>query len=132
NVVATTTILADVAANVGSDLVSVSALLPPNTDTHAYQFTPQDVTRVADADLLLTVGAGYEVFLGTLLESAGDLPVVVASHGVDMLAPMSAHDHDDHADQSEAAGEHHDGYLGALGVDVVCEPHAHATTAPAT
>lgn len=137
NVVATTTILADVAANVGGDLVTVTPLLPPNTDTHAYQFTPQDVTRVADADLLLTVGAGYEAFLGTLLESAGDVPVVVASNGIEIIAPMGEHDHeddahaedDDHAHEAEAteaADDHADhAHLGVLGEDVVCEPHDH-------
>jgi ABC-type Zn uptake system ZnuABC Zn-binding protein ZnuA len=139
NVVATTTILADVASHVGGDLLTVTSLLPANTDTHAYQFTPQDVTRVADADLLLTVGAGYEAFLGGLLENAGDVTTVVVSNGVDILAPLGDHDHeeddhaheaDDHAHDEDAAhadeGEDHDhAHLGHLGEDVVCEAHAH-------
>ncbi|MBL8156429.1 MAG: zinc ABC transporter substrate-binding protein, partial [Anaerolineae bacterium] len=34
-VVATTTIVADVAQNVGGDLVSVTSLVPPDADAHA-------------------------------------------------------------------------------------------------
>ncbi len=135
NVVATTTILADVAANVGGDLVSVTPLLPPNTDTHAYQFTPQDVARVADADLLLTVGAGYETFLNGLMENAGDVLMVVASDGLPILSPLDTHDHaDEAAEATETADHDHEGehehnsarVIGILGQDVVCEAHDEA------
>ena len=110
NVVATTTLVADVAAQRGGDLVVVSSLLPPDTDTHAYQFTPQDVARVSQADLLLVVGAGYETFLGRLLESAGEIPSVVVSEGVAIL-PVHAED------DETTAGEP----LGVLGQGLVCE-----------
>lgn len=137
NVVTTTTILTDVVANVGGDLVAVTPLLPPNTDTHAYQFTPQDVTRVADADLLLTVGAGYESFLGGLLESAGDITPVIVSNGVAILAPLDAHDLADEAAATEPADHadepadhaHEDAhFIGTLGEDLACEPHEHDET----
>ncbi len=70
-VIATTTIVADVAQNIAGDVFTVQSLLPPNTDTHAYEPTPNDAIAVAQADLLLTVGAGYESFLSTLLQNAG-------------------------------------------------------------
>ena len=63
-VVATTTIIADVARNVGGDLVDVEALVPANADEHAFQPSPADVVKVAEADLVLVNGAGLETFLG--------------------------------------------------------------------
>jgi zinc/manganese transport system substrate-binding protein len=86
-VIASTTILADVAQNVAGDLFTVSALVPADADTHAFEPAPADVALVADADLLLVVGMGYETFLGDLLENAGtdEASVVVASNGVEIL-----------------------------------------------
>lgn len=129
NVVATTTILADVAQNVGGDLVSVTALLPADTDTHAYEPTADDAARVAQTDLLLTVGAGYEAFIARLLENAGgDVPTVVVSNGLD-IRPLGLMDHD-HEDQSEGEAteeshEHGDEILGVLGEGLECGAHVH-------
>lgn len=125
NVLATTTLVADVARNVGGDRVTVSSLLGADTDTHAYEPTTDDALRIAQADLLLTVGAGYEGFLGGLLENAGaDIPVVMVSKGVEIL-PLRAHGHDEDeltdADTDEHAGEI--APLGVLGVDLDCAPH---------
>lgn len=117
NVVATTTLVADVARQVGGDFVTVTSLLPPDTDTHAYQFTPQDVARVAQADLLLTVGAGYEGFLGQLLDNAGAVPVAVVSNGV----PIYATDNAGEPEHAEATAEPP---LGLLGADVDCQAGA--------
>lgn len=125
NVIATTTILADVAANVGGQYVNLQPLLPADADTHAYQPTADDAARLARADLVLTVGMGYEDFLSGLIENAGvDVPVVVVSNGIEVLAYGLDHAHDDHED--EAA--HDDEHLGVLGVDLDCgvvadEPH---------
>ena len=123
NVVTTTTLLADVAATIGGELVVVTPLLPPNTDTHAYQFTPQDVARVADADLLLTVGAGYESFLGGLLDNVGDVNPVVVSNGVPILSTLADRE-EEHADEATEPADHESQHiLGTLGDDVVCEVH---------
>jgi len=121
-VIATTTILADVARNVAGDRIVVDALLPPDTDTHAYEPTTDDVRRVAVADALLEVGAGYETFIAELLENAGaGIPVYVASNGIAIL-PLGAHDHEH---EGEAEHDHADEHLGVLGVDLECEAHSH-------
>ena len=126
NVVATTTILADVAQNVGGDLAEVSSLLPPDADAHAYEPTAADTARVAQADMLLTVGAGYEAFLGRLIENAGEgVTTVEVSRGLAML-PLGLAGHE-HETADEATEEHgaHDPYLGVQGEDFECEPHEH-------
>lgn len=70
-VVATTTLVADVAQQVGGEWVAVQSLLPPGSDPHGFTPAPQDMAAVADADLILANGLGLEEFLAPLLESAG-------------------------------------------------------------
>lgn len=105
NVIATTSIIADVARNVGGDLVTIESLVPPNADEHAFQPTPADLVKVAQADLVLANGAGLEAFLGRLVENAADVPLVVVSNGIAVL-PMGAHEAhgDDHAAQAPMPG----------------------------
>ncbi|MCP4537138.1 MAG: zinc ABC transporter solute-binding protein, partial [Chloroflexi bacterium] len=51
-IVATTSIVADVVHNVGGDLIDLTALMPVGTDPHAFEPTPQDVAAVADAHVV--------------------------------------------------------------------------------
>lgn len=135
-VVATTTIIADVARNIGGERVEVTALIPFDADAHAFTATPSDVAAVAQADMVLVNGAGLEAFLSGLLENAGDVQPVVVSDGVRVLA-FGGHghdhddeDHDDHDDEDhdDHDDEHHDDhaealYIGVLGVDADCGDH---------
>lgn len=126
-VVATTTIIADVALQVGGDRVEVVSLVPAGADEHAYQPTPQDIARVARADVVLVNGAGLEEFLATLVGNAAGVQPVVISNGIRVLAYGGhAHDHDEHADEEhsdEHADEHamDEAIIGVLGVDAICE-----------
>jgi ABC-type Zn uptake system ZnuABC Zn-binding protein ZnuA len=70
-VVATTSIVGDVVRQIGGEEVQVTVLLPVGADPHAFEPSPQDVARVAEADVIFAVGAGLEVFLEPLLKNAG-------------------------------------------------------------
>lgn len=70
-VVATTTIVGDVVQNVGGLMIDLTTLLPPGTDPHSYEPTPQDLAKIADADLVFINGAGLETFLDRLLANSG-------------------------------------------------------------
>ena len=85
-VVATTSIVADVVANVGDDLIDLTVLLPPGTDPHAFEPTPRDVAAIADAHVLFANGLGLEEFLKEMLASAGVQEIAVElSAGVTLL-----------------------------------------------
>lgn len=85
-VVATTSIVADVVRNVGGDLIELRVLIPLGNDPHAFEPTPQDVAAVVDAQVVFANGAGLEIFLEPLLESAGKgVPVVPVSYGIELL-----------------------------------------------
>jgi ABC-type Zn uptake system ZnuABC Zn-binding protein ZnuA len=82
-VVATTTQVADLAANVGGDRVQVSSLLKPGIDPHDYEPSPADIDAIAHADLVLENGVGLEAWLGDTIDSSGfDGPVADTSQGL--------------------------------------------------
>jgi ABC-type Zn uptake system ZnuABC Zn-binding protein ZnuA len=87
NVLATTTILADIAHHVAGDRAPVASLLPSGTDPHGYQLTPTDVAKITDSTVLIQNGIDYELFLGTALENAGgEHLLITATNG---LTPRS-------------------------------------------
>lgn len=69
-VVATTSMIADAARQVGGERVSVVALMGPGVDPHAYRQTRSDIVRLTRADLVLWHGlyleAQMEEFFVTL------------------------------------------------------------------
>ncbi len=104
-VVATFSILADLARNVGGDAVDVTALVGPDSDAHAYSPSPADAKRLADAKVVLVNGLGFEGWIERLVKASGTkAAVVVASKGVSPRQMMDE-DHgksDPHAWQSVA------------------------------
>ena len=116
-VVATTSIVADVVAQVGGDLIDLEILLPVGTDPHSFEPTPQDIVKVSDADVVFANGAGLEAFLGPLLESAGaSVKIVEVSAGIALLEHPKAreaaedHDHDEEGEEhkyDQPAGDPH-------------------------
>ena len=84
-VVATTTIVADVVKNIAGDRVDLHVLIPAGVDEHSFQYTPEDVVQVTDADVLFMNGAGLETFMKPLLENAGQhVKVVSVSDGISL------------------------------------------------
>ncbi len=85
-VVASTSIVADVVQHVGGEMVSLTVLVPPDSDPHAFQPTPQEMAAVSNAHVFFINGAGLETFVEDLLSSVGgDVPVVPLSYGVELL-----------------------------------------------
>ena len=92
-VVASFSILADIARNVGGDRVVVTALVGPDADAHVYDPRPSDIATLARADVLLTNGLGFEGWMDRLVGSSGFRGRrVVAAAGIE---PLPADGHDD-------------------------------------
>jgi zinc/manganese transport system substrate-binding protein len=70
-VVATTTQVADIVANVGGDRIDLDRLLAPNADPHDYEPRPSDAEAVARAQLLVRSGGDLDDWLGDVIEGAG-------------------------------------------------------------
>ena len=65
------TVLSDVAREVGGDKVAVEEIVKPGVDPHEFSPSPGDVQAVAGADVVLISGKGLEGYLAKLEESAG-------------------------------------------------------------
>jgi zinc/manganese transport system substrate-binding protein len=82
-VIASFSILRDLAAHVGGDRVEVTALVGPGGDGHVYAPTPADARLVGAAALIVVNGLGFEGWMDRLVRaSASKAAVVVASAGV--------------------------------------------------
>jgi ABC-type Zn uptake system ZnuABC Zn-binding protein ZnuA len=107
-VVATTTIVGDVVSQVGGEQIDVHVLLPVGADPHSFDPTPQDIAKVADADLVFANGAGLESFLDPLIESAGAADrMVKVSEGIELRqlsGGTTEADHNDSEDHDQQSG----------------------------
>jgi len=70
-VVTLSTVLADLAHEIGGDQVVITNLVKPGTDPHEFQPSPDDVRQVSNADLVLASGKDMEGYLNKLKQSAG-------------------------------------------------------------
>lgn len=70
--VATTTILGDVARNIVGDDASVDVLFPVGVDPHGFQPSSRDVAAIEEADLVIANGLALEEGLTDVLESLED------------------------------------------------------------
>ncbi len=76
-ILASTTVIADIARNVAGKRLTVESLLPIGADPHSYQPTPQDMAKIERGKLIIINGAGYESFLTTLLENNANKKTIV-------------------------------------------------------
>jgi ABC-type Zn uptake system ZnuABC Zn-binding protein ZnuA len=108
-VIATATFLADIGQQVAGDRLVIDSLVPVNVDPHTFQPTPRDIARIADSQVLIVNGAGFEEWLEEALQNAGgERLVITASAGLEMRA--SEQDlHDDDLDADEPDDHGHEG-----------------------
>ncbi|MEN4013819.1 MAG: metal ABC transporter substrate-binding protein [Chloroflexota bacterium] len=103
-VVATTSIVADIVQQIGGERVQVTTLLPLGSDPHAYEPAPQDIARVSEAALVFASGAGLEEFLERLIANAGAQErLVQVSEGI-QLKDFGV---EKHAEEEKKEGEEH-------------------------
>ena len=96
------TFLADIVQNVAGDRLIVEALMPLGADPHSFEPTPQDVARVAQSDVLIVNGAGFEEFLKPLLQNAGGKRLLIeAAAGLNSRIPPPG--------EGVSSGEAHEG-----------------------
>lgn len=118
SIVTTTSIIADWVNVVGGDRVEVFSMLGAGADPHTYRPGAQDVVRVAEADLIFSMGLHLEAsWLEELLNNAAADPerVIALGEAVNPIPFQDEHDdHDDHAghghehDEDEEHDDHAD------------------------
>ncbi len=86
HVVASFSILADIAQNVAGDAAVVDSLMPRGTNPHAYEPSAQDVVTLSNAGAVLIVGINFEESLTSVLQQVGGDRVVIVSQCVPVRA----------------------------------------------
>lgn len=86
NIVASFSILGDMVEQVAGDRAQVTTIVGPDADAHLYQPNTGDAVAVAEADLVITNGMGFETWSATLIETSGtDAEIVIATTGIEPL-----------------------------------------------
>lgn len=87
-VVATTTQVGSVAAEIGADAIQLDMLLEPGVEAHDFELTPEHAAALERADIILISGAGLEDWLNdALATSGGEDRVRDLSEGVTLRTP---------------------------------------------
>ena len=109
-VVASFSILGDMVARVGGPAVSVRTLVGPGGDAHVFEPSPSDARAMAEADLVVINGLGFEGWMERLVKASGyGGPVAVAAAGVtrrSLSDADAAHADVGHADVGPAIDPH--------------------------
>ncbi|HPR07259.1 MAG TPA: zinc ABC transporter substrate-binding protein [Denitromonas sp.] len=113
-VLATFSILADLAHEVGGDRVVVTSLVGPDQDAHGFDPRASDIRRMSQTDLVLANGLGFDPWIARMVAAArykGRMLTVS-----DGITPLMADAHDVHDEQRSAPHAH--------ATDGAADPHA--------
>ena len=117
-------LLADLATRVGGDRITVSCLIKPGQNPHAFEPTASDMRDLAQARIVLASGKGLEPYLSrlrdnltnnqTLVDLGESIPSLETdSHAHDSEQENAEHDHGEHehaehGEHDHAGHDHHD------------------------
>ena len=108
-IVTSTYILRDLAQEIAGDKAEVTCLIPKGQGVHGFEPSPKDINGLNDADLFIYNGAGLESFTDSLKDTLnGDVSLVEASKGIELLA--GGHHHHDEDEATEHDHNHNNNH----------------------
>jgi zinc/manganese transport system substrate-binding protein len=82
-IVASTNVYGDLSATIaGPDAIVTSIIDDPSADPHGFEANPRVQLELAEADLVIANGGGYDDFVDEMLEASGNTTAIVL-HAVD-------------------------------------------------
>ena len=110
-VVVTTSILGDIVRHVVGDAGDVEVIMPLGADPHEFAPSTRQAEAMAEADLLVVNGAGFEQGLHSVIEAAREAgaPTFTFAEHVTLHA-VDEHAEEEHAEEEHADGEAADGH----------------------
>ena len=83
-IVATTTMIADLARQIGGHRVAVKGIMAPGGDPHGYKPVPEDAQAISTADMVMVNGLHLEGWVDDLIANAGgtEKTVVTVTEGM--------------------------------------------------
>lgn len=95
NVIASFSIIGDMAKNIGQDRITLRTIVGPNGDAHVYEPSPADAIAMAKADVILINGLQFEGFIKRLIAAS------------ETSAPVTETTKDAHIIRDPAGGHYH-------------------------
>ncbi|WP_147803850.1 metal ABC transporter solute-binding protein, Zn/Mn family [Alkalicoccus halolimnae] len=95
------------AEEIGGDHVEVENIVPVGVDAHTFDPSSSQMIEIAEADLFIYNGAGFEGFTESVQEavSGQDVDMVTASEGIELIS-YSHGIEDDHGDDNNHDDDH--------------------------
>jgi ABC-type Zn uptake system ZnuABC Zn-binding protein ZnuA len=84
HVVTSSTVFADMVANVGGPDVAVDSLVPAGADVHTFDPTPGTIAKLAHADVVVMNGLGVDGWLDQVVADAGAVAPMKLGEGLDV------------------------------------------------
>jgi manganese/iron transport system substrate-binding protein len=107
-VVATNTVVCDIAKQIAADTIDLKCLMDAGTDSHVYEPKPDDRKAIEAAKLVLYSGYNFETNLIKLIQSSSNLAPKVATSEVAVANPLTfKHDHDEKENKDKKEADPH-------------------------
>ena len=102
-VVATTTLVADLIANIGGSRVNVEYLMGPGIDPHYHVASAGDLSRLENADIIVFHGLNLEERMAEIFDNMAELGrnVISTEDAIDPALRLYEEDEDDDDDEDE-------------------------------
>ncbi|MBN2737292.1 MAG: zinc ABC transporter substrate-binding protein [Spirochaetales bacterium] len=104
SIIASTSIIADVAANICGDKAKIESLIKAGQSPHNYEPGTRDIARLSSASLVFVNGFDLEQGLLELIQNNVTVEIVEVSRGIE---PITMIEHHDEEEDSEPYSEHH-------------------------
>ncbi|MDR0964748.1 MAG: metal ABC transporter substrate-binding protein [Clostridium sp.] len=113
SVVATIFAPFDFARQIAGDKAEVTMLLPPGSESHSYEPTPQDIIAIQNCDVFIYAGGDSDAWVESILDSmnTSNIRIVTLMDCVDVVEEeivegMQDDEHDHENDDEHAEDEH--------------------------
>jgi ABC-type Zn uptake system ZnuABC Zn-binding protein ZnuA len=91
-IVATTSMIADIAQHIAGDRLKIDCILPIGSDPHLHEPTPKDAQMVGEANLVLVNGLTLEGWMKELIENSGTKArIVTCTEGIQAIVSEQFH-----------------------------------------
>ena len=104
----------DFVRQIAGALAEVTMLLPPGTESHSYELTPQDIIKIQNCDIFVYVGGDSDAWIHEVLESmdTGKMKIITLMDCVEVVEEEivegmeNDHDDDHHGHDEDHAQEY--------------------------
>ncbi|WP_313133192.1 metal ABC transporter substrate-binding protein [Anaerocolumna sp.] len=103
----------DFTREVAGDKADVTMLLPPGSESHSFEPTPQDIIKIQNCDIFLYVGGESDQWVNEVLESmdTSKMKIITLMDCVQVVEEevVEGMEEEEHTDDHETEEEHADG-----------------------